>query len=181
MDTERGPQESAFSAVRQVVSSCYQCGCCSGGCPLVGAMEHTPRALVRLLQFECWEEALRSNTIWLCATCHSCSAGCPRGVDLAGLMLRLRQLAAARGARNESLMFYQAVIDSLRRRGTIYEPELMLRYAAKAGPRVLLSQAELALHVARNGGVPLKPTGLADPTGFARALDLALGARRPGG
>ena len=38
------------------------------------------------------DEVLDSRTIWLCASCYSCAARCPKGVDLAKLMEALRLL-----------------------------------------------------------------------------------------
>jgi heterodisulfide reductase subunit C len=60
------------------ITDCYQCGKCSAGCPVAFAMDKTPRQIIRLLQLGFLEEALKSRTIWLCATCQTCSTRCPR-------------------------------------------------------------------------------------------------------
>lgn len=79
------------------ITDCYQCGKCSAGCPVAFAMDKTPRQIIRLLQLGMLDEALKSKTIWLCATCQMCSTRCPRDVDLATLMETLRQLAKKKG------------------------------------------------------------------------------------
>lgn len=79
------------------ITDCYQCGKCSAGCPVAFAMDKTPRQIIRLLQLGLLEEALKSRTIWLCATCQTCSTRCPRDVDLAALMEVTRQLAKKKG------------------------------------------------------------------------------------
>jgi len=38
------------------------------------------------------EDIANSKTIWLCASCLTCAARCPRGVDLAKIMEALRLL-----------------------------------------------------------------------------------------
>ncbi|NLD46511.1 MAG: 4Fe-4S dicluster domain-containing protein, partial [Clostridiaceae bacterium] len=68
------------------VSLCYQCGKCSAGCPAAFAMDYPPREIIRLLQLNMLNEAINSNSIWVCATCETCSERCPRGVDIASLM-----------------------------------------------------------------------------------------------
>jgi len=72
--------------------ACYQCGKCSAGCPSISLMELTPNQLIRNIQIGDVETALDSNTIWICATCFTCTVRCPKGVDLAKLMEALRQI-----------------------------------------------------------------------------------------
>jgi len=76
----------------QDLASCYQCGKCSAGCPIVEQAETLPNQVLRLVQLGQREEALQSKTIWLCASCYTCFARCPRGVDLSRVMEALRQM-----------------------------------------------------------------------------------------
>lgn len=75
----------------QNLSSCYQCGKCSAGCPIVESMEILPNQAIRLAQLGL-AEVLDFNTIWVCASCLTCTARCPRGVDLTRVMEALRQV-----------------------------------------------------------------------------------------
>lgn len=72
--------------------ACYQCGKCSAGCPSISLMDLTPNQVIRSVQTGDVESALDSNTIWICATCFTCTVRCPKGVDLAKLMEALRQI-----------------------------------------------------------------------------------------
>jgi len=76
----------------QNVLNCYQCGRCSAGCPLTFAMQLLPSQVIRLVQLGLEEEALSTNTPWVCASCLTCFARCPRGVDLAKVMEALRAI-----------------------------------------------------------------------------------------
>ena len=76
----------------QNLYACYQCGKCSGGCPSVTQMEILPNQVIRLLQIGLPEAALRYNTIWICASCYTCTVRCPRGIDLSKIMEALRQV-----------------------------------------------------------------------------------------
>jgi heterodisulfide reductase subunit C len=81
----------------QTLSSCYQCGKCSAGCPLEHAMNILPHQVIRDLQLGREEQALAAGAIWLCAACHTCAARCPRGVDLSRIMEALRVIQMRRG------------------------------------------------------------------------------------
>jgi len=76
----------------QNLYACYQCGKCSGGCPSVWQMDILPNEVIRLLQIGQSNDALNSETIWICASCFTCSVRCPRGIDLARIMEALRQI-----------------------------------------------------------------------------------------
>ena len=77
----------------QNTGSCYQCGNCSAGCPAFDAMDIAPHRVLRLLQLGNIDSVLASKTIWVCASCITCSVRCPRGVDIAKIMEGLRQVA----------------------------------------------------------------------------------------
>lgn len=67
----------------QAVSDCYQCGCCTSGCPIGEAMDPPPSKAIRLLQLGKASELLESDGIWMCASCLVCGTRCPRAVDYA--------------------------------------------------------------------------------------------------
>jgi len=73
--------------------ACYQCGRCSAGCPAAAFMDQLPNQIVRLIQLGLVRDALDSDTIWYCAACQTCTARCPKGVDLPRLMEGLREIA----------------------------------------------------------------------------------------
>lgn len=81
----------------QDLLACNQCGKCSAGCPIVGSMDILPSQILRMAQLG-MEDVLESNTIWICASCLTCVARCPKGVDLPRLMEALRQIALRQGA-----------------------------------------------------------------------------------
>ncbi len=72
------------------VFACYQCGKCSAGCPMVAEMDLLPNQIIRFLQIGAGEAVLEKRTIWLCASCFTCAARCPKGVNLAKLMEGVR-------------------------------------------------------------------------------------------
>jgi heterodisulfide reductase subunit C len=74
------------------VKLCMQCGTCTAACPMAEEMDFFPRKVMHLSQFGMLNLMEDINTYWKCASCHSCSVRCPRGIDIAKVMEALRQL-----------------------------------------------------------------------------------------
>ncbi len=122
-------------ATGESVFNCYQCGKCSAGCPLAEEMDFAPNQIVRMLQLdlpELEEEVLRSFSIWLCLTCETCAARCPKEVDLPRIMEYLRQESLRRGLVNpkakDILAFHEAFLDTIRKGGRLHEVGLISSY-----------------------------------------------------
>ena len=111
------------------VGDCYQCGKCSAGCPMAEHMDLMPNQLIRLVQLGRIDRAMRSEAIWKCVSCMTCSTRCPKLVDCAGVMDALRQLAVEQGVAAEdrvrTVLFQQAFLDNIRRNGRLCELELI--------------------------------------------------------
>lgn len=75
----------------QVITLCDQCGVCSASCPMVSEMDITPSQIMRKVQLN-QKEVIESKAIWSCASCFSCTARCPRGLDLSRVTEALRQI-----------------------------------------------------------------------------------------
>ncbi|MBI5591777.1 MAG: 4Fe-4S dicluster domain-containing protein [Deltaproteobacteria bacterium] len=68
------------------VSFCYQCGKCASSCPVAYAMDLTPTQLMHAIQLGLKDIVYKSKTMWLCASCLTCSSRCPQKVDIAEVM-----------------------------------------------------------------------------------------------
>ncbi|MFH1876077.1 MAG: 4Fe-4S dicluster domain-containing protein [Candidatus Omnitrophota bacterium] len=79
------------------VTHCYQCGKCSAGCPIAYQMDYLPNQIIRMVQLGMEKEVLSSNTMWLCASCITCTSRCPREIDIAEIMDYLRRRAYRKG------------------------------------------------------------------------------------
>ncbi|MEA2095313.1 MAG: 4Fe-4S dicluster domain-containing protein [Candidatus Cloacimonadota bacterium] len=72
------------------VALCDQCGTCSGGCPFVEEMDITPSQIMRLVMLG-QKSVMDSKTMWICASCFTCTVRCPRELDVSKVSEALRQ------------------------------------------------------------------------------------------
>ncbi|HPD40168.1 MAG TPA: 4Fe-4S dicluster domain-containing protein, partial [Anaerolineae bacterium] len=79
------------------VLQCYQCGTCSGSCPVIEEMQYGPRRILHMIQSGEEERVLSSRDIWFCVSCYSCTNRCPREIPITELMATLRELAVEKG------------------------------------------------------------------------------------
>ena len=118
------------------VQDCYQCQKCSAGCPVVFAMDYKPNQIMQMVSLGMKERVLNCKTIWVCASCYTCSTRCPNDIDIAGVMDRLRQAALREGvepAEKEVPIFHASFLESIRTHGRVHELGLMARYKMKTG------------------------------------------------
>ena len=72
------------------VALCDQCGTCSGGCPFVEEMDINPSEIMRKVMLG-QKEVMDSRTMWICASCFTCTVRCPRELDVSKVSEALRQ------------------------------------------------------------------------------------------
>ena len=77
---------------------CFQCGTCTSDCPIAEFSDtYRPRQIIRMAQLGLKDRVLKSDTLWLCAACFTCTDRCPQGVEVASVIRVLRNLAAEQG------------------------------------------------------------------------------------
>ncbi len=77
---------------------CFQCGTCTSDCPIARFSDtYRPRQIIRMTQLGLKDRVLKSDTLWLCASCFTCTDRCPQDVEVANVIRVLRNLAAEEG------------------------------------------------------------------------------------
>ncbi len=79
------------------LSRCYQCGNCSGSCPVSFAMEIPVSQMIRMAQLGQEQTVMQANSMWLCVSCLQCQARCPKCLDPSKVMEALRRLSLRQG------------------------------------------------------------------------------------
>ncbi len=156
------------------VSRCYQCRKCTNGCPLAFAMDVMPNQVMRMVQLGLEDEVLRSRTIWVCAACQTCTTRCPNDIDIAHLMDALRQLSRRSGvpaakAEEKVVKFHQAMLDSIRRHGRVFELGMVVRY--KLATLDLFSDVGLAWEMLKKGKLRFLPAEIEGKDEVRRMFD----------
>lgn len=156
------------------LSSCIQCGTCSGTCPLSIYMDYTPRKVISLIREGFREEALSCQTIWLCASCYSCSVLCPQKIHITDVMYRLKRDAIKHKKYPKRFpvpVLAQQFYEIVRSRGRNAEVPLVLKMALKSNPFILLALARSGLGLFRTGRISLKGETIHGVGELNRALD----------
>ncbi len=80
------------------ILKCFQCGTCTSDCPVARYSDnYRPRTLIHMAQLGLKDRVLKSDTLWLCAACFTCTDRCPQDVEVAAVIRVFRNLAAEKG------------------------------------------------------------------------------------
>ncbi|MHA1264745.1 MAG: (Fe-S)-binding protein [Candidatus Helarchaeota archaeon] len=86
--------------LKRRVSYCYQCGTCSGCCPVSYTQDFSPRAIIYdLLNNPNPQEILQEKNLLACLTCNYCLARCPQNVNFGEFIRQARTELFQKGFR----------------------------------------------------------------------------------
>jgi heterodisulfide reductase subunit C len=165
--TGNGYSTNGYEFVTEIASEpggecilwCAQCGTCSGSCPNVLWMNHSPRKIIALARAGKREEVLGSNSMWCCATCHLCTVRCPKGVELPELMHVLECMSTHEGLVNSKVSapaMQRTLANAVKGQGRVHELGLMGRFFLRTNPLAALKMAPVGLKLLLHGRLPLR-------------------------
>jgi heterodisulfide reductase subunit C len=155
---------SARTAGVSRLEMCIQCGTCGGSCPSAGDMDHTPRMLFAMIRADMREEALRSNTPWMCVSCYHCVVRCPQGVHIADVMYTLKGMAEQNKTyRDKTPPHFAAVfVSQVERFGRSWEMGLTARHYLRHFKTRLPRMAPMGLGLFLRGRIGILPHQIHD-------------------
>jgi len=114
------------------IKLCFQCGTCTADCPIARFSEiYSPRKIMRMTQLGMKKRLLSSESLWLCAACFTCVDHCPQGVDIAGVVRTLRNMAVSEGIIPN---VFKELTDNILKTGIAYGiPEMRQKKRAEKG------------------------------------------------
>lgn len=138
---------SARTAGVSRLEMCIQCGTCGGSCPSSADMDHTPRQLFAMLRAGMREDALKSNTPWICVSCYHCVVRCPQNVHIADVMYTLKGMAIEAKLFQDSTApdFSRTFVEMVEEYGRGFEFGLATRHYLKHFPLRLPGMAPMGL------------------------------------
>jgi heterodisulfide reductase subunit C len=136
LDTDRRLRDIVIESAGKEVFNCYQCNKCSAGCPVAFDMDLLPHQVIRSVLFGKKEKVMSSGTIWLCASCETCTTRCPNGIDIAKVMDVLRQIhyeSDHETPQPKIPILHAAFLDSIKKTGRVHELSMIRNFSIKSG------------------------------------------------
>ncbi len=135
---------------------CYQCGTCTGDCPVAWLNnEFNPRKLVLFASFGI-AEPLKSNIPWICSTCYKCTTRCPRDVKPSEVLSAMRKLTIRENLTdNEGVRFVRAFANVVKENGELSETKLVIKLKGFAGSLRMLPP-NIAWKMFKKGKISLR-------------------------
>ncbi|MBA4312257.1 MAG: hypothetical protein C0417_06475 [Chlorobiaceae bacterium] len=137
--TEAELRQVFLEQVKQIpagerIKRCIQCGTCTGSCPVSYAMDISPRELIALFRAGEMETIMKSRTIWICASCYSCTTRCPSGIKITDIIYALKRTAMEKQYKSKSpqvQVLANLFIENLMAYGRLHEGTLIRKYYMK--------------------------------------------------
>jgi heterodisulfide reductase subunit C len=129
------------------ISRCIQCGTCTGSCPVSHAMDISPRQLIALFRAGEMEQIMKSRTIWICASCYSCTTRCPSGIKITDIIYALKRTAMEKKMETVAPQVQRLAslfTENLMKYGRLHEGTLIRKYYTKTSPRKFVDLVPLA-------------------------------------
>jgi len=124
-------------------------------------MDIPPHKVMRSIQYGLKNPVLGSDTIWVCASCETCTTRCPNGIDIAHVMDTLRQISRREhipASKKDVPIFHSTFNASMKRWGRVHEMEMAALYTLKsAGLSGLIKQSRLGWEMLRKGKIKFLP------------------------
>lgn len=145
------------------VNLCYQCSKCAAGCPVAYEMDLTPSQIIHAVRLGQKDLVFNSKTMWLCASCETCTTRCPQEVDIARVMDAIKIIAQREKVKvkvPEIRTFYDVCLQNIRWFGRMYEIGVIMMLKImilKIKPRDIFKDLLLAPQMFKKGKLKLMP------------------------
>lgn len=151
--------EAVFTESGQDVNLCYQCRKCAAGCPVSYAMDYKPAQLIHAIRLGMEDVVFNSKTVWLCASCETCTTRCPQEVDVAKVMDAVKIIAFRRGVKPaipRVASFYKAALANIKKCGRMFELGMIV--GLKLRTFEFFKDAGLGMKMFRKGKLRMVPS-----------------------
>jgi heterodisulfide reductase subunit C len=152
--------------------NCIQCGICAGSCHARFAMDYSPMQVIKMVNLGLKSDVLASSTIWICASCYTCTSRCPQGVDIPMLMSTLKNMALKSDVQAKipsKPKFHKAFTEIVGQHGRMHEPQLQIKLLDKSNTGELFHNMLFGFKMWRKGKIRFAPSKVKQ-TGQIKAI-----------
>jgi len=141
--------------------TCIQCGTCSASCPTASLMNPSIRRLIKLCLEGKRDEAVNSDSLWLCTSCLLCTVRCPRGIRPKAVVSALKEMAEreGRGAQPADAAYERLFLKQIEDYGRISELSLTGQFLL-AYPQGMVQSMQIGLELLAKGKIGLDMGGI---------------------
>lgn len=108
--------KSRIAIVQHHILKCFQCGVCTGSCPVSSITAFNPRRIA----YKIVRGVERIDEVWYCLTCHICEARCPSCVKFTEVIAKLREDSIK--VKEDILGIYKEMLRQFLDNGLIVKP-----------------------------------------------------------
>jgi len=151
--------DEIYNECGETVNLCYQCRKCSAGCPVSYAMDYPPAQLMHAIRLGLDDLVFNSKTMWMCASCETCSTRCPQEIDIAAVMDAVKIIGLRKGKRPavpRVAIFDKVMVNHIKNFGRMFELGMIMNLKLKT--REFMKDAELGITMLRKGKLKMIPS-----------------------
>lgn len=155
------------------INRCIQCGTCTGSCPVSYAMDISPRQLIALFRAGEMERIMKSRTIWICASCYSCTTRCPSGIKITDIIYALKRTAMEKNlkaAEPQVQTLARTFTENLMKYGRLHEGTLIRKYYTRTNVRKFFDLIPLGRKMLKTKRLQILPKRIKARESLARII-----------
>jgi len=145
-------RDEVLKLAGEEVKNCIQCGTCSASCSTAHLMDNSIRKLVRFVLEGMKEEAVGSQSIWLCTSCLLCTVRCPRNIRPKSLVAAIKHIKEQEGGKNKDQAFEELFMGQIRECGRVSEFLLSAMYPL-ANPQATVQIMSMGIELLPRGKI----------------------------
>ena len=127
---------------------------------MIDYMDLPPNVVMRSVQLGLREKVLGCQTIWLCASCETCTTRCPQEVDIARVMDTLREISLKSDLANPKMKdvykWHELFLQSVRNNGRVFEAGAIMFFKLFR-PMHLFEDMITGMQMAKKGKMSPRP------------------------
>jgi heterodisulfide reductase subunit C len=136
-------------------------------------MDYSPREIIAAFRAGMLDRVLKSNTVWMCASCYSCTVRCPAGIKFTDVMYELKRLGIDYGLHSKEAkapVLSREFVKIVDRNGRNGEISLLTNFYLRTNPLGLARMAPLGLKLFSRGRIALRSSKIKGKDDLAKIM-----------